>query len=592
MAHLSKVMMDRFAMEDPVSPKNSTRTTYGGFPLPSSIPELDLPSTSPDAGRSHDNGRPRSLETHPNDLANSAILNNLPLDFLSVYPFPAFVLQLPVSIPNAETDPTSSVDIPFTRNAWSGKEQAKGPFEPIWSNERYAALSRGTDFLDMIDTRQFAEFADWVSGVSDFEQKKEKRSWMRRDPTKRSIRTVEERDSTTQIRTTLQAYEVASHTQGKVSNLDDMDSVSQLDAVEEVISPGGDPYIAGDLLDGIKEQVERDREAFLGSRSSILDIEEEVQGSSTFEITFRPILSDSEERTLAFTLTKTQVAITPPNETASYVVIQAIPTSRSRDALSESPMARFGGSDQSFRPNGPSTGMSTTATLQNAHRHSFPFFTQNDEEGSETPGISTFRTRRRIEGLRRGPSDTDIDEDKTPSLSSPGARYLDSEVSGLFPPSEPVVLGAADLEQLTSGPRKSILDITSVEYLLQNTDWSKTSLGPRSQWSQSLRTMLSLVQALPLQATLWWGPELVLLYNEHYAKMIGGKHPNLFGMSGPRGYAEVWSALGPVAKTVMSGIPASQDDDLFLFESNDPETPLLEYYHSCESSRSPYRLVT
>jgi hypothetical protein len=95
--------------------------------------------------------------------------------------------------------------------------------------------------------------------------------------------------------------------------------------------------------------------------------------------------------------------------------------------------------------------------------------------------------------------------------------------------------------------------------------------------------MLSLVQALPLQATLWWGPDLVLIYNEHYANMLQGKHPSLFGMAGAKGYAEVWSALGPVAKTVMSGVPASKDDDLFLFETNDPETPLVEYYHSCES---------
>lgn len=94
--------------------------------------------------------------------------------------------------------------------------------------------------------------------------------------------------------------------------------------------------------------------------------------------------------------------------------------------------------------------------------------------------------------------------------------------------------------------------------------------------------MLSLVQALPLQATLWWGPELVLLYNEHYANMLQGKHPNLFGTEGAKGYAEVWAGLGPVASMVMSGIPASKDDDIFLFETNDPEVPLLEYYHSCE----------
>lgn len=221
--------------------------------------------------------------------------------------------------------------------------------------------------------------------------------------------------------------------------------------------------------------------------------------------------------------------------------------------------------------------LSSTTTLQNAHRSSFPFYAQNEDEDGDTPQVANSRWKRtRSRTASNDWSDGDVDEDETPDSER------NSEVSGLFPPSEPVILGAPDLDQLSSGPRKPLSDKTSVEYLLQTTDWSKTSLGPREQWSQSLRTMLSLVQALPLQATLWWGPDLVLLYNEHYATMLQGKHPSAFGMEGAKGYAEVWSALGPVAKTVMSGVPASQDDDMFLFETNDPEVPLVEYYHSCK----------
>lgn len=121
----------------------------------------------------------------------------------------------------------------------------------------------------------------------------------------------------------------------------------------------------------------------------------------------------------------------------------------------------------------------------------------------------------------------------------------------------------------------------SVEYLLETKDWSKTSLGSRNQWPESLRTMLSLVMALPLQATLWWGPDLLLLYNQKYAKMLRGKHPHAFGVAGAINYAEVWSTLGPVAKGVIRGKPESREDDFFLFETLDPDTPLIECYHSC-----------
>jgi hypothetical protein len=387
------------------------------------------------------------------------------------------------------------------------------------------------------------------------------------------------KNSSTRIRETLLAYEVGQ----RGSRDDDVDSLPKLDAIEETVSPGLEDGHQ-DLLDDIKEHVERDRDASLSSRSDEVEIEEELDVDSAFDIVFRAPLLQGGEKGLAYTLTKTRVPMTPVNKTSSYFVIQAVPAPlESREALSESPTLgvppRLGSYNYAHaRP----TDTSSTATLINAHRNSFPFYGQTNEDDGETPDASGLRSRTKPEGGRYKQRDTDIDEDETPSVDHVDEPFADSDVSGLFPVSEPIVLGGADLDQLTSGPRKPIGDRTSVEYLLQNTDWSKTSLGPRSRWPQSLRTMLSLVQALPLQATLWWGPELVLLYNEHYANMIKGKHPSLFGMEGAKGYAEVWAGLGPVAKSVMSGIPASQDDDLFLFETNDPEVPLLEYYHSCK----------
>ena len=585
MAQLSQGFLNRFTNLDSISPTQNPTTTHGGFPLPSFMPEdLDALSPSTETGRGDSDEK---LSATSFEVSASKV----PLDFLSSYPFPAFVLQLPIPISDGETEPTSAVNLQFTRNALAGRagtsssrDQGKGPFEPVWTNERYETLSRNRDFLDMVDTKQLVDFSDWVSGVTDFERK-QRRASMKRDIERRSSQAPgpgymgNRESSSTRIRETLLAYEVGQ----RGSRDNDVESLPRLDAIEESVSPGLEDGHQ-DLLEDIKEHVERDREASLGSRSDEVEIEEELEIDSAFDIVFRAPLLQGGEKGLAYTLTKTRVSMTPANKTSSYFVIQAVPTPlQTRDVLSESPTSglptRLGSYNHA---QGRPTDTSSTSTLINAHRNSFPFYGQTNDDDGETPDASGLRSRSKLEGGRYRERDTDIDEDETPSVDHVDEAFTNSDVSGLFPASEPIVLGGADLDQLTSGARKPITDTTSVEYLLQNTDWSKTSLGPRSRWPQSLRTMLSLVQALPLQATLWWGPELVLLYNEHYANMLQGKHPSLFGMEGARGYAEVWAGLGPVAKSVMSGIPASQDDDLFLFETNDPEVPLLEYYHSCK----------
>lgn len=112
-------------------------------------------------------------------------------------------------------------------------------------------------------------------------------------------------------------------------------------------------------------------------------------------------------------------------------------------------------------------------------------------------------------------------------------------VAEYFPGDEPLLVGDVDLGQLASFPRKTLEDPTSTESLLLNTDWSKTDLGPMENWPSSLKTALSIVMAMPGQANLWWGKELTMIYNDHYASMVQKKHPALFGKSGAEGWAEV-----------------------------------------------------
>src|ERR1700712_4663527 len=88
--------------------------------------------------------------------------------------------------------------------------------------------------------------------------------------------------------------------------------------------------------------------------------------------------------------------------------------------------------------------------------------------------------------------------------------------------------------------------------LVRALDWSKTPLGPLRSWPQSLRTIVSTCLSSRFPILLWWGPELVMIYNDALAGIIGNKHPRAMGQPGADGWWEVWNLLGPMLDSVIS----------------------------------------
>ena len=92
--------------------------------------------------------------------------------------------------------------------------------------------------------------------------------------------------------------------------------------------------------------------------------------------------------------------------------------------------------------------------------------------------------------------------------------------------------------------------------------WSATPVGPREQWSASLRLTVDLVLASGFPMAVRWGPELVSIYNDAYCAILGDKHPDALG----RPLREVWSEiiheLGPLNRAILTGErPASFEVD-------------------------------
>ncbi|HEY0636794.1 MAG TPA: ATP-binding protein, partial [Pseudonocardiaceae bacterium] len=100
--------------------------------------------------------------------------------------------------------------------------------------------------------------------------------------------------------------------------------------------------------------------------------------------------------------------------------------------------------------------------------------------------------------------------------------------------------------------------------LLASTDWAATPLGPVPDWPDELVHAIATCLPSRVPMLLWWSADLVQLYNDAYAGMIGGKHPAAFGQRAAECWAEVWQDLGPLAERVLDGGGATYAEDLCL----------------------------
>jgi len=100
--------------------------------------------------------------------------------------------------------------------------------------------------------------------------------------------------------------------------------------------------------------------------------------------------------------------------------------------------------------------------------------------------------------------------------------------------------------------------------LMRTMDWSSTKLGPIERWPQSLRTSVSTCLNSRFAILVWWGPDLIMLYNDAYRDIIASKHPAALGHPGRDCWPEIWDTIGPMLEGVMQRGEATWSDDLLL----------------------------
>ncbi|KZN23655.1 hypothetical protein A4G99_12275 [Haladaptatus sp. R4] len=85
-----------------------------------------------------------------------------------------------------------------------------------------------------------------------------------------------------------------------------------------------------------------------------------------------------------------------------------------------------------------------------------------------------------------------------------------------------------------------------------------------AEWPTELRVAVDLMLGADEAIGIYWGEDLVLLYNDAAREQIGKKHPNALGRPARDVFPEAWEFLGPMHEQVMAGKGPVRVEDQYL----------------------------
>ncbi len=100
--------------------------------------------------------------------------------------------------------------------------------------------------------------------------------------------------------------------------------------------------------------------------------------------------------------------------------------------------------------------------------------------------------------------------------------------------------------------------------LMRSHDWSLSPLGFVENWPQSLKTCVRIMLTSRQPMFVWWGEELINLYNDAYKAIVGGKHPQALGQPASYVWREIWEQVSPRAESAMLSNKGTYDESLLL----------------------------
>ena len=105
------------------------------------------------------------------------------------------------------------------------------------------------------------------------------------------------------------------------------------------------------------------------------------------------------------------------------------------------------------------------------------------------------------------------------------------------------LLVASPLPKCTPGER--VFGSGEMADRIRGFAWENSSLGPIASWPAELVMAVNMLLSSNVIATLFWGPEQIMIYNDLYRPHLGAKHPAL-GQTLRTAWSEVYDLVEPV----------------------------------------------
>src|SRR3569833_1597215 len=118
--------------------------------------------------------------------------------------------------------------------------------------------------------------------------------------------------------------------------------------------------------------------------------------------------------------------------------------------------------------------------------------------------------------------------------------------------------------------------------LMRGHDWSTSPLGTPAHWPQSLKTAVRIMLNSRYPMFVWWGEELINLYNDAYVSVLGQRHPSALGRPAREVWYEIWDLIGAQSDLILKdGMASLHDKVLLIMERNGyPEETYFTFSHS------------
>jgi PAS domain S-box-containing protein len=106
--------------------------------------------------------------------------------------------------------------------------------------------------------------------------------------------------------------------------------------------------------------------------------------------------------------------------------------------------------------------------------------------------------------------------------------------------------------KIESNPEGLIRSRNRMAELIRTHDWSSTPLGPIEDWSEALLLSANLMLSCAFPSLVFWGKELVQLYNDAFIPLLAERHPSGLGQAAEECWWDAWQIVGPNLKRVMN----------------------------------------